>query len=67
MNNETNPGVACKNFMKIFLSAYETTFPEIENKTKQNKTFSKSVVNKRDKKKIKKETKSSWKVFTVKK
>ena len=62
MNNETNPDVAYKNFMKIFFSAYETTFPEIEKKNKQkkqNKTFSKSVVNKRDKKNLKKETKSS--------
>ena len=49
MNNETNPDVAHKNFMKIFFSAYETTFPEIEKK-KKKKTFSKSVVNKRDKK-----------------
>ena len=57
-----------RTFWRFFLSAYETTFPEIE-KQKQNKkkTFSRSVVNRRDKKKLKKETKSSWKVFTVKK
>ena len=38
MNNETNPDVAYKNFMKIFFSACETTFPEIEKKKQTKKT-----------------------------
>ena len=60
MNNETNPDVAHKNFMKIFFTAYEPTSPEIEKKKKKpfpNQSLTKGI------KKIKKRNKIFLKIF----
>lgn len=55
MNNETNPDVAYKNFMKIFSQLMKLPSVKLKKKTtKKNKTFSESVVNRTDEKNLKK-------------